>query len=121
MFDLLNALVCAAMLIFSFPVAAAMSHRGVWIFRLVFIVGVVMIGAQMASPIFDFLPKASWLQAGFNLMILIAGLLSREEAMTLVRVKAGPQPAQDSFIAKAQELETGVLSRVVGGVTGDAG
>lgn len=95
MLDYLNSSVCALLLALTFPVAHAMRRNGVWLQRLVFIVVVILLAAQILAPFNDFLPTATWLQFALNFALLIATLLWREEIMTMVHRKIGELTASN--------------------------
>lgn len=106
MYDLLNAFVCAALLIGCFPVAVVMKSSGVWLARITLCVIAVTLGLQVLAPFFPWLPSASWLQACFNLLLGMAVLLARREIMAMVRARIGCRPNESHYFRRAEDAAT---------------
>lgn len=95
MLDATNAVICAMLLALTYPVAIVMRHTGLWLYRLVFVIIVLVLAAQVLSPVFDFLPQATWLQAVLNAALLCMTILMRADIMAVARTALGP-PGPDN-------------------------
>lgn len=85
--DLLNALICAAILVCTVPAAFAMPHRGMWLARLTVWAIVLWCGWWLGGALY------AWAQANVlvllvNLLLLAVLLGRRREIMGLLRSAA---------------------------------
>ena len=107
MLDYTNAFACLALLVLLAPVAKSFYHSHYFGQRIAFAVVVIVLGLQIAAPLFDFdgLPEANFLQVVFNLVMLIVVLASRREIMKLVRESVVAPIAEGHPLRRATDIE----------------
>ncbi len=114
MLETLNTIACAALLVLTFPVAVAMNNSGHWPQRVTLGMVVVMLGLQVVSPFYEWLPPPNAIQAIFNVLLSLVVFSARAEIMALVRVTVGKPPEVTHQLRRAQDISEAQLSRAHG-------
>jgi hypothetical protein len=115
MLDLLNAAACLVLLVLMAPIAKAMHHSHYWGQRTAFTIFVVVLGLQVAGPIYDWLPEANYLQTIFNLIGVAVVISARQQIMKIVRLTVGAPIVEGHPLRRASDIEDGSqLARVRG-------
>lgn len=113
-FDWMNALACAILLVMIWPVARAMHNRGFWAQRLGLWALAVSLGLQVCSPFFDdgFIPDATPLGAVFMAILAIVAIRHRYQVMAVVRLAVGEAAADSEHpLRRAEDLsESGLMA-----------
>lgn len=115
MLDLINSLACLVLLVLMAPVAKTMHHSHYWGQRIAFTIFVVVLGLQVAGPIYDWLPEANYLQTLFNLIAVAVVISARTEIMKFVRLTIGTAVVAGHPTRRATDIEdSGQLAGVRG-------
>lgn len=116
--DYINALACAVLLVYAWPVSLAMRHRGMWANRCIMWAACVALALQAISPEWASVPRAEWPQALANIVLVIWVTIWRRELMAFVRCKFGDVPQRKNFGRRREDIEQLTdrqLHRAVGG------
>jgi hypothetical protein len=105
MLDWLNGIACLVLMGLMAPIAKTFNHHRYWGQRIAFTAIVILLGLQVAAPIFEywFLPEANYLQTLFNLIAIGVVLTAKKEIMQAVRSSVGTPLGPESWIRRASD------------------
>jgi hypothetical protein len=116
MIDTLNSVACLVLMLLTFPVAKAMHHRGFWAQRIGLWIIVAMLAIEVCAPMWEGMPRATWFQTVFNVMLAGVAYRARYQIMAAVRLTMGKDAVETKHpLRRAEDLEEVALVAVRGG------